>query len=66
MEPIICQGHGAWKGSRPNMILYSNPICFGRFLQGCAVTFKSGSGGPPEAVLQLWMDLDPAANAATG
>jgi len=66
VEPIISRGHGACKGSRPNMILYSNPIFFGCFLQDCAVTFKSGSGGPSEAVIQLWVDLGPAANVATG
>lgn len=53
MEPIISQGHGAWKGCRPNMILYSNPICFGHFPQGSTVTFKSGSESSPETVIQL-------------
>ena len=66
MEPIISQGHGAWKGFMPNMILYSNLICFGRFLQGCAVIVKSGSGNASEAIIQLWIDQCPAAKATTG
>lgn len=52
VEPIISPGHGAWKGYKPNMILLSNPICSGRFLQGCTLTFNFGSESPSETVLR--------------